>query len=193
MREKNVVEVGELDRQDEILDASGDHGSSGDKGSLCVRDLVRQYHTNVYAYAYRMTGRVQDAEDLTQQTFLIAQQHLGQLRSPDRAKGWLLAIARSQFCRMCRRKRPILANDAEIELAELPTANAGLPEIDEERVQQAIETMSESFRTVVLMYYMEQLSYREIAAELEIPIGTVMSRLARAKAQLRTAMGDEPE
>ena len=58
-------------------------------------------------------------------------------------------------------------------------------EIDRERLQQAINELPETFRLVLLMYYFEECSYKEIAAQLEIEIGTVMSRLSRAKARLR--------
>ncbi len=156
---------------------------------LPIEELVRCYHRAVYAYAYRLTGRTQDAEDLAQQTFLVAQQHLVQLRDPDRARGWLLAIARSQYCRLCRRKRPFLADDADIELEQLAADGDDGMRIDEEQLQAALNKLTPDYRTVVLMYYMEHLSYREIARELEIPIGTVMSRLARAKAQLRILLG----
>ena len=57
-----------------------------------VAQLVQEYHGGVYRYAYRLTGSVADAEDLTQQVFLIAQQKLGQLRSPESARSWLFAI-----------------------------------------------------------------------------------------------------
>ncbi len=156
-----------------------------------IDDLVREHHRAVYAYAYRLAGNSQDAEDVTQQAFLVAQQNLSQLRSLERARGWLLAIARSQYCRLCRRKRPFLADDAEIELEQIATQGDDGPEYDEERLQAALETMSPPYRMVVLMYYMEHHSYREIAEQLEIPIGTVMSRLARAKSQLRLALGGE--
>jgi RNA polymerase sigma-70 factor (ECF subfamily) len=67
----------------------------------------------------------------------------------------------------------------------------GLPEVgDGDRLQQALNRLPEVFRLVVVMFYFEECSYREIADQLEVPIGTVMSRLARARGQLRSMMFD---
>jgi RNA polymerase sigma-70 factor (ECF subfamily) len=66
-------------------------------------------------------------------------------------------------------------------------------EIDEERLKSALEAMPDEFRLVVLMFYFEDLSYKEIAAQLEIPMGTVMSRLSRAKRRLRQCLTEREQ
>lgn len=176
------------------IGSGGDGRLSGSEGGLgiTIDALVADHHRAVYVYAYRLTGRVQDAEDLTQQTFLVAQKKLDQLRESARARAWLLAICRSQYCRLCRKKRPFLADDAEIELDSVASCSDDDGGLDSEKLQMVLDQMSPPFRTVILMYYMEQLSYREIADRLGVPIGTVMSRLARAKTRLRSAFGGEP-
>jgi RNA polymerase sigma-70 factor (ECF subfamily) len=63
-----------------------------------------------------------------------------------------------------------------------------LPEIDPEKLQQALNELPELFRTPIILYYFEDFSYRDIAEQMELPIGTVMSRLARAKAFLRSRL-----
>jgi RNA polymerase sigma-70 factor (ECF subfamily) len=63
-----------------------------------------------------------------------------------------------------------------------------LPEIDPERLQQALNDLPEAFRTPIILYYFEDFSYRDIAEQMDLPLGTVMSRLARAKAWLRTRL-----
>ncbi len=148
-----------------------------------IDQLVAHYHGDVYRYAFRLSGRVQDAEDLCQQVFLIAQQRLNQLRDPRSARAWLLAITRSQYCRLCRRKRPILAEDSEVALDAI--AEEVPEEIDAEALELALASLDNAHRTVLLMFYIEQMSYRSMAEELGVPIGTVMSRLSRAKARLR--------
>lgn len=153
---------------------------------LTIETLIARFHGDVYRYAYRLCGRVQDAEDLAQQVFLIAHQRLEQLRDPANARAWLLAITRSQYCRMCRRKRPLLADDSEFQLDGV--ADDVPEELDIEALDLALASLDDDFRVVLLMFYMEQLSYREIAEQLGIPIGTVMSRLARAKARLRQTL-----
>jgi RNA polymerase sigma-70 factor, ECF subfamily len=154
---------------------------------LDVAQLVADHHRSVYQYAYRLTGSVQDAEDLTQQVFLIAQSKMGQLRKMDAAGSWLFAILRNCFLRDKQRRRPALAGDLDMNVDLIP--EEGLPEGgDGDRLQQALNRLPEVFRLVVVMFYFEECSYREIADQLEMPIGTVMSRLARAKGQLRTMM-----
>jgi RNA polymerase sigma factor (sigma-70 family) len=152
-----------------------------------VVQLVADHHRAVYQYAYRLTGSVQDAEDLTQQVFLIAQRKIGQLRKVDAAGSWLFAILRNCFLKERQRRRPALAGDMDLNVDLIP--EEGLPEGgDGDRLQQALNRLPEVFRLVVVMFYFEECSYRQIADELEMPIGTVMSRLARAKGQLRTMM-----
>ena len=102
-----------------------------------------------------------------------------------------MAIARSQYSRLCRRKRPFLADDAEIELEQIAVDREDDTLIDRERLQTALDRLPADSRTVLLMYYMEHLSYKQIAAALDVPIGTVMSRLARAKRRLRSWLGKE--
>jgi RNA polymerase sigma-70 factor, ECF subfamily len=149
--------------------------------------LVADHHRAVYQYAFRLTGSVQDAEDLTQQVFLIAQRKIGQLRNVDAAGSWLFAILRNCFLKDKQRRRPALASDLDFDVDLIP--EEGGPEgLDGGRLQEALNRLPEVFRLVVVMFYFEESSYREIADQLETPIGTVMSRLARAKAQLRSMM-----
>ena len=149
-----------------------------------VAQLVAEHHQAVYRYAYRLTGSVQDAEDLTQQVFLAAQRKIGQLRNMDNARAWLFAILRNCFLKDRQRRRPALAADLPLnmELVPSPPPKEG---VDRDRLQEALNRLPDAFRLVVVMFYFEECSYREIAERLEMPIGTVMSRLARAKDHLR--------
>lgn len=146
--------------------------------------LVVEHHASVYRYAVRLSGCPVEAEDLTQQTFLIAQQKWHQLRDPAKARSWLLSIVRSCFLKGLQRVRPLTGSDADVCLAEVP-APAPPDEIDGEKLAAALSELPPEFRVVVLMFYFEELSYQAIAEQLGIPIGTVMSRLSRAKAHLR--------
>ena len=147
-----------------------------------VTRLVVEHHADVYRYAYRLSGAVVDAEDLTQQTFLLAQTHRAQLRQPEYARRWLFSILRHEFLRTRRKPQPIAAGM----LADVCDVLAP-PEgpIDQETLQRALNELPDDFKVVLLAYYFEERSYREIAAELEVPLGTVMSRLSRAKRHLR--------
>ena len=95
----------------------------GDAGRDIAR-LVAEHHQPVYRYAYRLTGSVHDAEDLTQQTFLIAQRKIGGLRKMDAARSWLFAILRNCFLRERQRRRPALAADLSLNMDFVPAAGA---------------------------------------------------------------------
>ena len=151
---------------------------------LQVRQLADNYYADVYRYAYRLSGAAAEADDLTQQTFLMALQRVHQLREPSRAKAWLFAVLRSCFLKGCRKRVPLSAGSLELDIGMIPEEVSEL-EVDSEQLQKALNELSEEFRLVLVMFYFEQLSYKEIASALEVAKGTVMSRLARAKRQLR--------
>lgn len=149
-----------------------------------IEHLVHEHHADVYRYARRLCGQVADAEDLVQQAFLSAQRKLDQLREPCKARAWLLAITRNCFLKSCRKRRPQASSALEFDLDQIPLP-AEDSAVDADALQEAVQELPEEFRVVVLMFYFEFLSYREIAQQLDVPIGTVMSRLARAKKYLR--------
>lgn len=153
--------------------------------ALDVARLVVEYHQAVYRYAYRLTGSVPDAEDLTQQVFLKAQQSLGQVRSVESVRSWLFAILRNAFLKSCQKRRPVLAGNLQLNIDTIPEKCPDELAIDQERLQAAIAELAPGYRVVLTMFYYEDCSYREIAERLDLPMGTVMSRLARAKGHLR--------
>lgn len=178
----------------------GDHGvnpaalpPSPDTASLPtspdIRTLVRDYHHDVYRYAFRLSGSRTDAEDLTQQTFMIAHQRLPQLRQPDRALSWLFAILRTCYLKAERKTTPLTATSIELDVDNIPErANEG--PVDQELLQAALDELPDEFKLVLVMFYFEECSYKEIADQLQIPIGTVMSRLTRAKGRLRHRLSE---
>ena len=157
----------------------------GDGQVMDIVQLVRAHYQAVYRYAFRLAGNEADAEDLTQQTFLIAQDRLGQVRNGERVLSWLFAVLRSCFLKSRRRLRPIAAVNLELNVEEIPEHRWTESAIDREELQGALNDLPEEFRLVVLMFYFEEMSYQDIAKQLELPIGTVMSRLSRAKGRLR--------
>ncbi len=154
-----------------------------------VGQLVSDYHQALYRYAFRLAGSAADAEDLTQQVFLIAQQKLDQLRDANCVRAWLFTVLRNCYLKTRRQRVPLPAAAVELDINLVPdavTAN----DIDSERLQAAINSLDDDFKVTLLLFYFEHRSYREIAEVLEIPIGTVMSRLARAKSRLRQQLGE---
>jgi RNA polymerase sigma-70 factor, ECF subfamily len=157
-----------------------------------IQTLVAQHHGVVYGYAFRLTGSVADAEDLTQQVFLTAHERLGQLQKPDCARSWLLTILRNRFLKDSHRPRPVPATTVGLDLDTVASQENEEETVDSAKLQQALAELSPDFRVVLLMFYFEDCSYRDIARQLEVPIGTVMSRLARAKRFLRGKLAAAP-
>lgn len=150
-----------------------------------IQQLVDDNYEPLFRYAYRLSGSSADAEDLTQETFCTAQLKFSQLRDPARVRPWLFSILRNAYLHRARaeRQQPCVSLEGVGDVAEpLPES---LPEIDPEQLQSALNELPEVYRTPIILFYFESFGYREIAEQMELPIGTVMSRLARAKAFLR--------
>ena len=153
-----------------------------------VQRLVDDYYESLYRYAYRLSGRAADAEDLTQEAFCKAQLNLSQLRDATRAKPWLFRILRNVYLHRIRAERnhPCVSLD---DLSDVPGRLPDpLPPVDPEQLQSALDELPELFRTPIILYYFDDFSYRDIAEQMDLPLGTVMSRLARAKAYLRSRL-----
>jgi RNA polymerase sigma-70 factor (ECF subfamily) len=157
-------------------------------GQQAIRQLVSEHYASLYRYAFRLTGTAADAEDLTQETFCAAQAKMGQLREPGRVKSWLFSILRNAYlhrARAERQHRTVSLEDLN-ELCDPPPEPS--PPVGPEELQQALNDLPEVFRTPIILYYFDDFSYRDIAEQMDLPLGTVMSRLARAKAYLRNRL-----
>lgn len=159
-----------------------------------LHQLIDAHYEALYRYAYRLSGVSADAEDLTQETFGKALARLPQLREPERARAWLFRILRNLYLHKVRdqKRHKVVPLDA---VGELPgRGEAELPDIDPAKLQQALNELDEAFRTPIILFYFEEFSYRDIAEQMELPIGTVMSRLARGKAYLKSRLApDNPD
>lgn len=163
-------------------------GAQGAAPPLSIAQLVQAHHQAVFRYAYRLVGSVPDAEDLAQQTFLIAQQKIEQIREPEKADRWLFAVLRSCFLKNRRRRRPTSAANLDLDMDNVAIEPPADQEVDRELLQLAMNELPDQHRLILAMFYFDELSYKDIANELDVPIGTVMSRLARAKGRLRESL-----
>jgi RNA polymerase sigma-70 factor (ECF subfamily) len=150
--------------------------------------LVLEHHAALYAYAYRLTGSQVDAEDLTQTVFLIAHRKLHQVRLKKSIRGWLYTILRNCYLKSRRGHHDLSATAVEMDLNGLEDLHPRDTEIDAEALQAAIDKLPDEYKLVVMMFYFEGSSYTEISRELELPMGTVMSRLSRSRDHLRRSL-----
>ncbi len=176
-------EINDVSSTDESVLENSNQGMS--EKSVSIHQLISEHSKPLFGYGYRLTGSVADAEDLTQQTFMIAHQKLEQLRCSKSAKSWLCAILRSCWLRSIRRKKPTPASHFEIDLDEMLEQESDESSVDEILIQKAISELPDDYRLVLLMFYFEELSYQQIAEKLDVKIGTVMSRLSRAKDRVK--------
>lgn len=154
-------------------------------------ELIERYKTAVYAVALGFTKEPHRAEDLSQEVFVQAFSALKQLREKERFLPWLLQITRNKALRETKR------NPGRREQPMLEDADPPAPKKDEKEQERnanvigMIEQLPETYREVLRMKYQQGLSCKEIAKQEGVAIGTITSRLTRAVAILRTALGGQ--
>ena len=160
--------------------------------------LVDQFYQPLYRFALGLTRDPSQAGDLTQQTFYLWALRGRQLRDPQKVKGWLHTTLYREFLREVRRRRTHVVGVTEFDdgLDGVPSAEpGGAVAADGATALRALQRVTEPFRTPLLLFYLENFSYGEIARRLSIPLGTVMSRLSRGRSELRARFhggGGEP-
>lgn len=182
----------------EIPSATDSHTDSADESiesqdlssserSQWIQELIADHHAELYRFCFRLTGEPGMAEDVLQQSYLIAFQRLGQVKDATKVRSWLFTIVRTTFLKEIRKRRAWVFTDVEFEADQIENRDDPV-QVDTQRLQTALNQLPEAFRIVVVMHYHQQMSYREIAEQMEIPLGTVMSRLSRAKKVLKTKL-----
>ena len=167
-------------------------------------DQAMEFMPSLYTAALRMTRNAADAEDLVQETYLKAYRAFATFQQGTNLKAWMYRILTNTFINSYRSKkrRPEETEIEEVEdlylyrrLGGLEAAAAGhsaedevLDRITDDEVKQALESLPEQFRMTVLLADVEGFSYKEIAEILDVPIGTVMSRLHRGRKALQKAL-----
>jgi RNA polymerase sigma-70 factor, ECF subfamily len=171
--------------------------SPGD--AFAKHELGGEYVDGLYGYAMVLTRNRAEAEDLVQETYVRALGAVGRLREDSNVKGWLFTILRNLWFNELRKRRSspaivdIDGDDYTAHSLVENTRNAHelfVSNEDSYIVRSAINDLPVEFREIILLREFEELSYQEIADVLGCPAGTVMSRLGRARAKLRTALAD---
>lgn len=146
--------------------------------------LVRAHAADLYRYAVRLTGDTDFAEDVVQETFQEAWRGLAGLRSPEAGRAWLFQIMRNRHAHGVRAasRRPAPSSGID----ELSQTCGDAP--DRSALQRALDDLDARFKTPFLMVFLEGLTCQETADALGIPLGTVLSRVHRARAALRVTL-----
>jgi RNA polymerase sigma-70 factor, ECF subfamily len=155
---------------------------------------LKEYLDGLYSYALVLSRNSAEAEDLVQETCLRALRAMDRLRRDSNVKSWLFTILRNVWLNQIRQRKTapdMLELDTDEHTADRAVDSSKDPfaayvsDWEREQVRHAIEQLPVEFREVILLREYEELSYEEIAGMLQCPVGTVMSRLARARAKLR--------
>lgn len=155
--------------------------------------LVDSHYQGLYRFALSLARNSADAGDLVQQTFFIWATKGHGLRETAKAKSWLFTTLYREFLRGRRRDARATSiedlgpGESEIAAEEVDR----VARLDAATVMVALQEIDEVFRAPLTLFYLQDLSYLEIAETLDVPIGTVMSRLSRGKAQLRAVLARE--
>ncbi len=154
-------------------------------------DLVRAHQDQIYNVAYRLTGNHEDANDAAQEAFVRAFQALPRFRQDAAFSTWLYRIATNAALDLVRRRPavPPVELTADHPGASDPAAEVHRREVHR-RVQAAVGHLPAEYRAVVVLRDLQGLAYEEIARVLQIPIGTVRSRLSRGREALRAQLTD---
>lgn len=153
--------------------------------------LVEQFYAPLYRFALSLSRNEPDAGDLTQQTFYVWETKGHQLRDSSKVKTWLFTtLYREYLAKRRHDARFVETDDDSVFVEPAHVAPSIVNALDAVTVQDALHHLEERYRAPVTLFYMQQHSYREIAEILAIPIGTVMSRISRGKAELRKALQD---
>ncbi len=169
---------------------------AGEEGAAAT--LVHRYTTPLYNFAYRFTGNREEAQEASQEALLKALQSMDRFDPRYKFSTWIYRITRNHCIDRSRRRRPTA------ELNEGITADPGFADPDGsgfrspeehairtergELLQRALATLGEKYREIIVLYHFSGLSYADIAETLQLPPGTVMNRLFRARNKLREAM-----
>jgi RNA polymerase sigma-70 factor (ECF subfamily) len=153
--------------------------------------LVAQYHKPLYRFAFSLTRAEPDAMDLTQQTFYIWAAKGHQLRDASKVKTWLFTTLRREYLKLRRKCSRFEYSEFSEEDQNIPDVSTeSVNSLDAVRLIELLQQVSEPYRSAVSLFYLEDFSYKEMTGILEVPMGTIRSRISRGVGQLKRLMSD---
>jgi RNA polymerase sigma-70 factor, ECF subfamily len=157
--------------------------------TLNLESIVIRFYAPLYRYALSLSKREAEAVDLTQQTFFILARNSDEIRDVSKVKSWLFTTLRREFLRSVRFQSKHPHVEVRPDIQDSPSVGSDAERaLDAKFVVEALFRVEETYRIALELFYLGELSYKEIAQALEIPIGTVMSRLSRGKDQLKALL-----
>jgi RNA polymerase sigma-70 factor (ECF subfamily) len=157
---------------------------------LDFEQLVEAFYMPLYRFALSLSHRPSEAADLTQQTFLLWASKGHQLREQSKVKTWLFTSLYREFLRSERKRGGVVDFDSGSQLPDVQILPEAANHLDEDAVVRALLDLEEIYRAPLALFYLQEHSYKEIAETLDLPLGTVMSRISRGKARLRDQLAD---
>ena len=151
---------------------------------FCER--ISQYRYQLYITAYTLLRNEADAEDAVCNAILNGYEHLAQLKNPKKFESWMLTITRNEALKLCKKRMDLPGNES-IEQLLPPTYD------NHNELWDIVQTLKEDYRIVIVLFYYNSLSLRDISSVLGISIGTVKSRLNRGRKLLKDALGEQVE
>ena len=161
-------------------------------------NLAQNQTRFLYNVALKYAGNRYDAEDLVQETLFTAYSKFYQLRDSRKFKSWVFTILRNHFLKSQRKKAPVHVDEFENEVDYLSQLESVALQsdvesvyerkVEAETIRSILDKLPEKYKTVLVLYYMEDSAYQEIAEMLGVPIGTIMSRLSRGKQIMKKAL-----
>jgi RNA polymerase sigma-70 factor, ECF subfamily len=162
-------------------------------GTLDFEALVSQYYASLYQFAYSLTRSESDACDLTQETFYIWAAKGHQLKDVKKVKSWLFTTLHREFLESHRRRTRFPHHELEEASQELPSIDVDLvSQLDSLKVVHLLSQIDEQYQAPVTLFYLEDLPYKEISEILNIPLGTVKSRISRGIHQMQMLLAKAP-
>ena len=187
-------------------DPSGSRNREGVMNSSTVRygefsEATLSYLNPLYSAAYRLTGNAADADDLVQETYELAFRHYAELRRLAHCRAWLYRILHRQAVTRYRRQRsgpPLVlidsgSDDADYLQSQSPVDDNLIDKLSLQEIRDAIEALPSELRIAVTLCDIEEFTYAEIADITDCPVGTVRSRIARARARLMRTLQTHAE
>ena len=187
-----------LPRAANLLDSAGTirtvkahTDTDGNVADMDFESLVNRFYRPLFQFALSLTRAEADACDLTQQTFFLWASKGHQLRDKSKVKTWLFTTLHREFLETQRRRTRFPHHELqEMDYDLPPILPEAMSRLDGKAVLAALEKVGEPYQAALALFYLEDCSYKEIAEILDVPLGTVQSRIARGLTQLHRLLNE---